>query len=193
MSGADKADAEAELRAEVVDRVREERDRDRVPRGVRAPEPRQVQGDDATLLSDARQVLQPVLPAPAEAVDEDDRHGVLVLGAELGPKADPTTTTYVPRPEWYFFFLFELLRIIKPPTLTPLATIGIPMNKRLGEHGYPPHERAALLAASAAMGESGSTAPTSRGRSAARYRPAASACTTRTPCTSPPSPASARR
>ena len=38
----------------------------------------------------------------------------LVLGAELGPKADPTTTTYVPRPEWYFFFLFELLRVIKP-------------------------------------------------------------------------------
>ncbi len=36
----------------------------------------------------------------------------LVLGAELGPKADPTTTTYVPRPEWYFFFLFELLRVI---------------------------------------------------------------------------------
>ncbi|MCC6469410.1 MAG: TRAP transporter large permease subunit [Alphaproteobacteria bacterium] len=35
-----------------------------------------------------------------------------------------------------------------------MATIGIPMNKRLGEHGYPPHERAALLAASAAMGES---------------------------------------
>jgi menaquinol-cytochrome c reductase cytochrome b/c subunit len=50
----------------------------------------------------------------------------LVLGAELGPKADPTTTTYVPRPEWYFFFLFELLRVIKPPELTPLATIGIP-------------------------------------------------------------------
>jgi menaquinol-cytochrome c reductase cytochrome b/c subunit len=50
----------------------------------------------------------------------------LVLGAELGPKADPTTTTYVPRPEWYFFFLFELLRIIKPASLVPLATIGIP-------------------------------------------------------------------
>jgi ubiquinol-cytochrome c reductase cytochrome b subunit/menaquinol-cytochrome c reductase cytochrome b/c subunit len=50
----------------------------------------------------------------------------LTLGAELGPKADPTTTTYVPRPEWYFYFLFELLRVIKPPTLTPLATIGIP-------------------------------------------------------------------
>jgi ubiquinol-cytochrome c reductase cytochrome b subunit/menaquinol-cytochrome c reductase cytochrome b/c subunit len=32
----------------------------------------------------------------------------------------------VPRPEWYFFFLFEVLRVIKPPYLTPLATIGIP-------------------------------------------------------------------
>ena len=50
----------------------------------------------------------------------------IVFGAELGPKADPTTTTYVPRPEWYFFFLFELLRVVKPPELTPLATIGIP-------------------------------------------------------------------
>jgi menaquinol-cytochrome c reductase cytochrome b/c subunit len=50
----------------------------------------------------------------------------IVLGAELGPKADPTTTTYTPRPEWYFFFLFELLRVIKPAELTPLATIGVP-------------------------------------------------------------------
>jgi menaquinol-cytochrome c reductase cytochrome b/c subunit len=50
----------------------------------------------------------------------------LIFGAELGPKADPTTTTYVPRPEWYFFFLFELLRVIKPAELVPLATIGVP-------------------------------------------------------------------
>jgi menaquinol-cytochrome c reductase cytochrome b/c subunit len=50
----------------------------------------------------------------------------IIFGAELGPKADPTTTTYVPRPEWYFFFLFELLRVIKPALLVPLATIGIP-------------------------------------------------------------------
>ena len=50
----------------------------------------------------------------------------IVLGAELGPKADPSTTTYVPRPEWYFFFLFELLRVITPPELTPVAAIGIP-------------------------------------------------------------------
>jgi mono/diheme cytochrome c family protein len=57
--------------------------------------------------------------------------GVIILmailfGAELGPKADPTTTTYSPRPEWYFFFLFELLRVVKPPELVFLATIGIP-------------------------------------------------------------------
>jgi hypothetical protein len=50
----------------------------------------------------------------------------LMLGAELGPKADPTTTTYVPRPEWYFFWPFELLRVIKPPELVPVATVGIP-------------------------------------------------------------------
>ena len=50
----------------------------------------------------------------------------IMLGAEQGPKADPTTTTYTPRPDWYFFFLFEVLRVIKPPYLVPLATIGIP-------------------------------------------------------------------
>jgi menaquinol-cytochrome c reductase cytochrome b/c subunit len=50
----------------------------------------------------------------------------LVLGTELGSKANPTTTTYVPRPEWYFFFLFEVLRVIKTPSIVPLATIGIP-------------------------------------------------------------------
>ena len=50
----------------------------------------------------------------------------IIFGAELGPKADPTTTTYVPRPEWYFFFLFEVLRVIKPAVLTPVATIGVP-------------------------------------------------------------------
>ena len=57
--------------------------------------------------------------------------GVIILmailfGAELGPKADPTTTTYTPRPEWYFFFLFELLRVVKPPALVFMATMGIP-------------------------------------------------------------------
>ncbi len=50
----------------------------------------------------------------------------LILGAELGPKANPVTTTYTPRPEWYFFFLFEVLRLIHPPAFVPLATFGVP-------------------------------------------------------------------
>jgi ubiquinol-cytochrome c reductase cytochrome b subunit/menaquinol-cytochrome c reductase cytochrome b/c subunit len=51
----------------------------------------------------------------------------LLFGAELQPKANPTTTTYVPRPDWYFFFLFELLRVMRNvPKFTPMATIGVP-------------------------------------------------------------------
>ena len=51
----------------------------------------------------------------------------LFFGAELGPKVNPTTTTYVPRPDWYFFFLFEVLRVMKNiPKFTDLATIGVP-------------------------------------------------------------------
>ncbi len=51
----------------------------------------------------------------------------LMFGAEMGPKADPTTTTYVPRPDWYFYFLFEVLRVMKNvPKFTPMATIGVP-------------------------------------------------------------------
>jgi len=65
----------------------------------------------------------------------------LIFGAELGPKADPTTTTYVPRPEWYFFFLFELLRVIKPAILTPLATIGVPTIAMVLLFGLPFYDR----------------------------------------------------
>jgi menaquinol-cytochrome c reductase cytochrome b/c subunit len=50
----------------------------------------------------------------------------IFFGAEQGPKVDPTTTTYTPRPDWYFYFLFELLRVIKPPWAVPIATVGIP-------------------------------------------------------------------
>jgi menaquinol-cytochrome c reductase cytochrome b/c subunit len=50
----------------------------------------------------------------------------LVLGAELGAKANPTTTSYDARPEWYFFFLFDILRLIRDPSMIQLATIGLP-------------------------------------------------------------------
>jgi ubiquinol-cytochrome c reductase cytochrome b subunit/menaquinol-cytochrome c reductase cytochrome b/c subunit len=51
----------------------------------------------------------------------------VMFGAELGPKANPTTTTYVPRPDCYFYFLFEVLRVMRNvPEFTPMATIGVP-------------------------------------------------------------------
>lgn len=50
----------------------------------------------------------------------------IMLGGELTAKADATTTTYAPRPEWYYFWAFELLKIIKPPALVSLAAVGIP-------------------------------------------------------------------
>src|SRR5881394_3647447 len=49
-----------------------------------------------------------------------------VLGTVLGDKADPGTRTFVPRPDWYFYFLFYLLRIFKWPESVILATVGIP-------------------------------------------------------------------
>jgi menaquinol-cytochrome c reductase cytochrome b/c subunit len=51
---------------------------------------------------------------------------IVLGGGELANKADPTTTTYTPRPDWYFYFLFELLRVIKPPSLVVVATVGVP-------------------------------------------------------------------
>ena len=33
------------------------------------------------------------------------------LGVESQPKVDPSDTTYVPRPEWYFLFLFKFLAL----------------------------------------------------------------------------------
>ena len=48
------------------------------------------------------------------------------LGALNGPAADPGTTSFVPRPDWYFYFLFYLLRIFKWPESVILATVGIP-------------------------------------------------------------------
>jgi menaquinol-cytochrome c reductase cytochrome b/c subunit len=49
-----------------------------------------------------------------------------ILGALNGPVADPGTRTFVPRPDWYFYFLFYLLRIFKWPESVILATVGIP-------------------------------------------------------------------
>jgi menaquinol-cytochrome c reductase cytochrome b/c subunit len=49
-----------------------------------------------------------------------------VLGPEYAEKADPATTSFIPRPDWYFYFLFYLLRIFKWPNTVVIATVGIP-------------------------------------------------------------------
>jgi menaquinol-cytochrome c reductase cytochrome b/c subunit len=48
------------------------------------------------------------------------------LGPLLDKPADPGTINFVPRPDWYFYFLFYLLRIFKWPNTVLLGTIGIP-------------------------------------------------------------------
>jgi menaquinol-cytochrome c reductase cytochrome b/c subunit len=48
------------------------------------------------------------------------------LGVLYEDKADPGTTSFVPRPDWYFYFLFYLLRIFKWPDTVVLGTVGIP-------------------------------------------------------------------
>jgi menaquinol-cytochrome c reductase cytochrome b/c subunit len=49
-----------------------------------------------------------------------------LLGVHYAAKADPGTTSFVPRPDWYFYFLFYLLRIFKWPETVIIGTIGIP-------------------------------------------------------------------
>src|SRR5207248_2490708 len=59
-------------------------------------------------------------PAP-----HDPTHKGL-LGPVVDPPADPGTTSFVPRPDWYFYFLFYLLRIFKWPESVFLGTVGVP-------------------------------------------------------------------
>jgi len=49
-----------------------------------------------------------------------------LLGPRYAEPADPGTTNFVPRPDWYFYFLFYLLRIFKWPDSVILGTVGIP-------------------------------------------------------------------
>ena len=49
-----------------------------------------------------------------------------LLGPLYSEEADPGTINFVPRPDWYFYFLFYLLRIFKWPDSVILGTVGIP-------------------------------------------------------------------
>ena len=58
--------------------------------------------------------------------DQNDGTRAGWLGPLYEQKADPGTTSFVPRPDWYFFFLFYLLRIFKWPETVILGTVGLP-------------------------------------------------------------------
>jgi menaquinol-cytochrome c reductase cytochrome b/c subunit len=48
------------------------------------------------------------------------------LGSLYDAPADPGTINFVPRPDWYFYFLFYLLRIFKWPETVVIGTVGLP-------------------------------------------------------------------
>jgi hypothetical protein len=48
------------------------------------------------------------------------------LGRLYDAPADPGTINFVPRPDWYFYFLFYLLRIFKWPETVVIGTVGLP-------------------------------------------------------------------
>ncbi|MGB5845396.1 MAG: hypothetical protein WBG94_13190, partial [Anaerolineales bacterium] len=47
------------------------------------------------------------------------------VGAPLEPRANPADTSYTPRPEWYFLFLFQLLKYF-PGSLEVIGVFIIP-------------------------------------------------------------------
>jgi ubiquinol-cytochrome c reductase cytochrome b subunit len=73
--------------------------------------------------------------------------------APLEPQADPTDSTYNPRPEWYFYFVFQLLRIFEGkyevigtfvlPTIAVIALILLPFLDRKPERS--PHKRKIMM------------------------------------------------
>jgi menaquinol-cytochrome c reductase cytochrome b/c subunit len=56
----------------------------------------------------------------------EEPHEAGLLGPRYTEEADAGTTDFIPRPDWFFFFLFYLLRIFKWPDSVVLGTVGIP-------------------------------------------------------------------
>ncbi len=50
----------------------------------------------------------------------------IFVGVAFEPPADPNDTSYIPRPEWYFLFLFEMLKYF-PGNLEWVGTVVIPL------------------------------------------------------------------
>ncbi|MFC1917431.1 c-type cytochrome [Chloroflexota bacterium] len=50
----------------------------------------------------------------------------IISPAQTEPPADPTSTTYNPRPEWYFLFFFQFLKFF-PGSMEAIAAVVIPI------------------------------------------------------------------
>lgn len=64
-----------------------------------------------------------------------------ILGPWYTEPADPGTTDFIPRPDWYFYFLFYLLRIFEWPETVFIATVGIPTIALILLLGLPFYDR----------------------------------------------------
>lgn len=79
------------------------------------------------------------------------------VGAGLEARADPVASNYVPRPEWYFLFLFQLLKlfpgslewvgVIIIPAIIVLALLFLPFYSR--EKSRRPEQRPVAMVAAA--------------------------------------------
>lgn len=49
------------------------------------------------------------------------------LGVPTEIRADPSSTAYVPRPEWYFLFFFQLLKYFEGPIWEPIGVVVLPL------------------------------------------------------------------
>jgi ubiquinol-cytochrome c reductase cytochrome b subunit len=92
-------------------------------------------GVSPPLTERGRQLARRFVPFFPHWVVVDAILGVIVLGvlfylswkvrAPLDFPADPTSTDFLPRPEWYFLFLFQLLKYFPGP-LEPVAAFVLP-------------------------------------------------------------------
>ena len=64
----------------------------------------------------------------------------LTRGATLEPPADPTDTSYVPRPEWYFLPFYQFLKLF-PGSLESTVAVGVPLLLVLALFGLPFFDR----------------------------------------------------
>ena len=64
----------------------------------------------------------------------------LAFGAPLEPPADPTDTSYVPRPEWYFLPFYQLLKLF-PGSMESTIAVGVPLLLVIALLGLPFFDR----------------------------------------------------